>query len=104
MEQPALDGTSTLNALRRLEGPVPEFPYLLVVDDQQVVRDFLKRCLEGSGVVVKLAGSAAIALELMTTAPASVVLCDIRMPGHDGIWLAERIRESRSRSPVVRIL
>jgi CheY-like chemotaxis protein len=103
MEQPALDGTSTLNALRRLEGPVPEFPYLLVVDDQQVVRDFLKRCLEGSGVVVKLAGSAAIALELMTTAPASVVLCDIRMPINDGVWLTERLRARWPDVPVIMI-
>jgi CheY-like chemotaxis protein len=56
---------------------------VLVVDDQQVVRDFLKRCLEDRGR--RQAGrSAAIALELMTTAPASVVLCDIRMPINDG--------------------
>jgi putative nucleotidyltransferase with HDIG domain len=29
---------------------------------------------------------------MMETAPAAVALCDIRMPGHDGLWLADRIR------------
>jgi CheY-like chemotaxis protein len=104
MEQPALDGTSTLDALRHLEGTIHEFPYVLVVDDQQIVRDFLKRCLEGSGVAVKQAGSAVIALELMTTAPASVVLCDIRMPINDGVWLTERLRARWPEVPVIMII
>ena len=46
MEQPALDGTSTLNALRRLEGTGPELPYVLVVDDQPAVRN-LARLMNG---------------------------------------------------------
>ena len=103
MEQPALDGTSTLNALRHLQSAVPEFPYVLVVDDQQIVRDFLKRCLEGSGFAVKQAGTAVIALEMMTTAPASVVLCDVRMPVNDGLWLTERVRTRWPEVPVIMI-
>lgn len=66
--------------------------YVLVVDDESVVREFLTRCLERGGYTVKQAGSAAEALELMVARPASVVLCDIRMPGHDGLWLAEQLR------------
>jgi len=65
MEQPALNGASTLDASRNLQRMAPDGPYVLVVDDQQVVRDFLKRSLEGSGFAVKQAGSALIALELM---------------------------------------
>jgi len=81
----------------------PQWPYVLVVDDQQVVRDFLKRCLEGWGYSVKQAGSAVIALEIMTASPASVVLCDVKMPIHDGLWLVERLRARWPDVPVVMI-
>ena len=33
--------------------------------------------------------------------PPAVALCDIRMPGHDGIWLAERIREEYPETAVI---
>jgi CheY-like chemotaxis protein len=102
MEPEAVNGSSTLNALRQ-QNTIPEFPYVLVVDDQQVVRDFLKRSLEGSGFAVKQAGTAIIALEIMTTAPASVVLCDVRMPLNDGLWLTERLRARWPEVPVIMI-
>jgi CheY-like chemotaxis protein len=81
----------------------PQWPYVLVVDDQQVVRDFLKRCLEGWGYSVKQAGSAAIALEVMTASPATVIFCDVKMPIHDGLWLVERLRARWPEVPIVMI-
>ena len=42
------------------------------------------------GYVVKEAASADSALTMMLTDPAAIVLCDIDMPGHDGLWFAER--------------
>jgi len=54
--------------------------YVLVVDDEPLIRNFLTRCLEGWGYSVKQAGSAADALECMLARPASVVLCDVMMP------------------------
>ena len=103
MEQPALDGASTLEAARNLQSRIPDGPYVLVVDDQQVVRDFLKRSLESSGFAVKQAGSALIALELMATAAASVVLCDVRMPVNNGLWLTEQLRARWPDVPVIMI-
>jgi len=81
----------------------PRWPYVLVVDDQQVVRDFLKRCLESWGYSVKQAGSADIALEIMTASPATLVLCDVKMPIHDGLWLVERLRTRWPDVPIVMI-
>jgi CheY-like chemotaxis protein len=75
--------------------------YVLVVDDEAVVREFLRRCLEAAGYRVKQAGDAEEAIEIMKNAPAKVVLCDIRMPGHDGLWLAERLRASWPRTAIV---
>jgi CheY-like chemotaxis protein len=77
------------------EEPYPAHPassYVLVVDDESTVRDFLRRCVQYLGYSVMDAGSAAEALDMMVAKPASVVLCDIRMPDHDGLWLAERLR------------
>jgi CheY-like chemotaxis protein len=65
---------------------------VLVVDDEPVVRQFLTRCLDKWGYPSAEAGSAAEALERMVTRPANIVLCDIKMPGHDGIWLSARVR------------
>ena len=75
--------------------------YVLVVDDESVVRDFFTRCLEDWGYTVKQAGSAAEALEMMVAKPASIVLCDIKMPGQDGLWLADRLHAHWPRTAVV---
>jgi CheY-like chemotaxis protein len=77
--------------------------YILVVDDELVVREFLCRCLQRSGYTVKQAESANEALEMMADEPASVVLCDIRMPGQDGLWLAQRLQDHWPRTPVVMV-
>ena len=75
--------------------------YILVVDDEEVVREFLTRCLERERYTVRPAASAAEALELMVERPAAMVLCDIRMPGQDGLWLVERLRAHWPATPVV---
>ena len=82
--------------------PLAKHPgYVLVVDDETVVREFLTRCLERAGYVVKQAESAPEALQTMMSEPASAVLCDIRMPGQDGLWLASRLRGRWPEIPVV---
>ena len=75
--------------------------YVLVVDDEPAVRDFLTRCLEGQGYVVHAVASAAEALEMMVAKPALVVLCDIKMPGQDGLWLTERLHAHWPGTPVI---
>ncbi len=75
--------------------------YILVVDDEGAVREFLGRKLESWGYTVKLAASAAEALEFMVTNAASAVLCDVKMPGQDGLWLTERLRAHWPRTPVI---
>jgi CheY-like chemotaxis protein len=76
-------------------------PYILIVDDEAVVRAFITRCLEADGYAVKQADSSAEALELMMSEPAAAVLCDIRMPGQDGLWLAERMHAHWPQIPIV---
>jgi putative nucleotidyltransferase with HDIG domain len=78
-------------AIDQPEGPVTARS-VLVVDDENGVRDLISRWLLSGGYCVTSAESADAALGMMETAPAAVALCDIRMPGHDGLWLADRIR------------
>jgi CheY-like chemotaxis protein len=75
--------------------------YVLVVDDDGVARDFFARCLEDEGYTVRKVGSAAEALEMMMDRPASLVLCDVKMPGQDGLWLADRLHTHWPQTKVI---
>jgi CheY-like chemotaxis protein len=66
--------------------------YVLVVDDEEPIRRLLSRWLIGWGYEAKEAANADDALELMAAEPADIMLCDVMMPVHDGIWLAEQVR------------
>lgn len=74
---------------------------VLVVDDDPAVREIVARWVEASGYAAKQAESADRALDEMSMDPAAVVLCDIRMPGHDGIWLADQLRERFPEASVI---
>lgn len=64
---------------------------ILVVDDDEGVRKVLTRWVSDLGYVVKTAEDADTALEIIRESPIDVTLCDVRMPGHDGIWLIEQM-------------
>jgi DNA-binding NtrC family response regulator len=66
--------------------------YVLVVDDEESIRRLLTRWLTAWGYHARQAANADEALAHMTDEAASVVLCDVMVPGHDGIWLAEQVR------------
>ncbi|HET9468140.1 MAG TPA: response regulator [Vicinamibacterales bacterium] len=76
-------------------------PYVLVVDDDAATREFLRGWLETMGYDVREAPTAEIALGTMIEAPASIVMLDIDMPGHDGLWLAERVRDAWPATAIV---
>ena len=65
---------------------------ILVVDDDEGVRKVLTRWVSDIGYTVKEADSADRALEIMREGEIDVALCDVRMPGHDGIWLLDQMR------------
>ena len=67
-------------------------PYVLVVDDEESIRTLLTRWLTGWGYEARQAASADEAIAQMTNEPAAIVLCDVKMPVHDGIWLTEQVR------------
>jgi DNA-binding NtrC family response regulator len=78
-------------------------PYVLVVDDERSIRVALRRRLEGWGYAVREAASATDALDIMLAEPAGIVISDIRMPQHDGLWLLQRIREQWPETGVIMV-
>src|SRR5882672_12446294 len=65
---------------------------ILVVDDDEGVRRVLTRWVADMGYAVQAADGAEKALEVMRDIEVDVALCDVRMPGHDGIWLLDQMR------------
>jgi signal transduction histidine kinase len=68
-------------------------PHILVVDDQQVVREFLADVLRLQGYRVSLAASGPEALEIARQDAPHVCLTDLAMKGMDGQDLITRLRE-----------
>lgn len=78
---------------------------VLVVDDEQGVRDILCRALREDGYRTLEAGHGAEALNLVEGAadPIDLVITDVVMPGMDGRELGRRLGQSRPTLPVLYI-
>ena len=68
---------------------------ILVVDDESGVRDLMSRWLVSGGYDVRTAANADEALQRVHDAPPAVALCDIRMPGQDGLSVCRALRQDR---------
>jgi CheY-like chemotaxis protein len=74
---------------------------VLVVDDDPVVGKSFNRVLSNKGYSVITALNAAEALERMRRDEYDLVVTDIKMPGMDGLELAETVKARRPWTPVV---
>ncbi|HEX7968883.1 MAG TPA: response regulator [Stellaceae bacterium] len=83
----------------------PGFPpaSILVVDDDETMRDLLRRMLERTGLTVVLAVNGRDALERLRDRPADLVVTDMVMPEMDGIELIRLLATERPRLPIVAI-
>ncbi len=74
---------------------------LLVVDDEKIVREGLRRVFVSEGFRVLTAMNGREALKLIAREPVDVVLCDLVMPVMGALELLERARISRPGLPVI---
>jgi len=65
---------------------------VLVVDDERDSREFVAFVAEQAGAKVTALGSAIEALQLLSTTPFDILLCDIGMPDMDGYMLVRQVR------------
>jgi CheY-like chemotaxis protein len=71
---------------------------VLVVDDEENVRDVLREMLETEGYHVQLVGTGRAALERMSQHPFDCVFVDLRMPEMDGLTLYQTIKQTNPRA------
>lgn len=70
-------------------------PRILVIDDDDAVRESLSRTLRSAGHTVETARTGEHGLELARSGAFDVVLSDLRMPGISGLDVFARLREQR---------
>jgi two-component system cell cycle sensor histidine kinase/response regulator CckA len=76
---------------------------VLVVDDEQILRDLVCRTLRDEGYRTLEAAHGGEALELVESGPDTVdlVVTDVVMPGMDGRELGRRLAQSRPSLPIL---
>lgn len=67
---------------------------VLVVDDEEMMRQLLKKILEREGYMVQEADSVADARNILSSKDFDVVVSDIKMPGEDGYVLLKHVKEN----------
>ncbi|SEP29953.1 response regulator transcription factor [Amycolatopsis saalfeldensis] len=73
---------------------------VLVVDDDETVRDVVRRYLEVAGFTVDVAGDGAAGLALFARREPDLVVLDVMMPGINGLEVCRRLRQV-SQVPIV---
>jgi DNA-binding NtrC family response regulator len=66
---------------------------ILIVDDENIVRDSLTKWFREDGFAVGTADSGSAALQQLQKQSWDIILLDIKMPGMDGIEVQQRIKE-----------
>ena len=74
--------------------------HLLVVDDNRDARVIYKTLLAHCGAYVTAVASAAAAARALKQVRPDVILTDLSMPGHDGLWLARWLRRREMKTGV----
>ncbi len=82
--------------------PADAQPIVLVVDDDRAVREVLCAVLREEGYRVRQADCAEAALRVLSSEPElPLILSDMKMPDHDGMWLLDQIFERHPDAAVV---
>src|SRR5438067_13751425 len=65
---------------------------ILVVDDEEIMREILETLLSREGYDVRLASSGIEGLEMARALPVDAAIVDIMMPGLDGIATLDELK------------
>ena len=74
---------------------------ILVVDDEGIVLASCRRVLGPENYEVMSAASAEEALAMLEKTSPSLLLVDVKMPRHDGIYLVRELKKRKCRIPII---
>jgi len=74
---------------------------ILVVDDEEIVLESCRAVLEEAGFEAVLVPSADKALQAMNQEDFALLLIDVKMPEHDGMYLIEEVKKQWSGKPII---
>jgi DNA-binding NtrC family response regulator len=74
---------------------------ILVVDDDAIVIKSCTRILESEGFEVSTVSSTDEALEILGKHPFDLLLMDVKMPKHDGLFLIKEIKKDLPGLPII---
>jgi DNA-binding NtrC family response regulator len=101
----ALDrsGLPLVNWGDHAEEAAAALPEILVIDDEVVVGNSVRKILKTRGYHVEHAETPGSAMEILSEKPVDMVLLDMKIPGVHGLDLLKAIREEHPIVPVVMI-
>ena len=76
---------------------------LLIVDDETVIRDGLRRILERESYTVETCSSGFQAIEIMQQREFDLIITDLKMPGMSGMEVLKSVRTLQPNTPVILI-
>jgi len=79
----------------------PEKRTVLVVDDEEYIRDLVRTALSFSGFEVAVAADGVTALNEAQRLQPDLIILDINMPGFDGFEVVRRLRDAADPTPVI---
>jgi DNA-binding NtrC family response regulator len=82
---------------------MPRRGSILVIDDEEIMREILEALLTREGYEVRLAANAAEGLELIRSIPFDAAIVDMMMPGMDGISTLDELKKIDDDLPVLMI-
>src|SRR6266536_2968140 len=74
---------------------------ILVVDDESMMSDSLRRHLEEEGYAIDTAATGAEAIDLFDGGAHHLVICDLQLPDMDGLTLLRHMKDSRPSTEVI---
>ena len=79
----------------------PEKRTVLVVDDEEYIRDLVRTALSFSGFEVAVAADGVSALNQIQRLRPDLVILDVNMPGFDGFEVVRRLRDAGDPTPAI---
>lgn len=74
---------------------------ILVVDDEEILRDLYQDALSEQGLTVHAVGSGEEAISILERDKFDAIVLDVNMPGMNGIEVLRRIKEKWKHLPVI---